>query len=444
MDEPSVLIIGGGIAGLTAADLLSAEGVPVVVLEARDRIGGRIHTVTSPRGSFAIDLGAEFIHGAKNEAWPYLRSSDLAFREVPDRHWEFKGGKLRENSEFWDELSKVTKKIDTKRPDASFTSFISQISDVDSHAKWLAREYVEGFHAARPEKIGIQAIAKSEEAAERAEGTRQFRVTAGYAAFAQWLASRIESRSSVIQRNRVVKQIRWRPGSVEVTARTGRGLETHAGSKAIISLPLGVLKGIGHGSIDFIPGIPGKNLAIKRLRMGQVVKVTLQFRSRFWPVKNPGFVHADDKWFPTWWADERGLILTGWAGGPRAERLGRQTRKVIQAKAFAALTRIFDIKREDLEAGLISSYHHDWTNDPYSRGAYSYTPAGHIDAPGQMAAPVADTLFFAGEATATDGNQGTVHGAMITGERAANEVLATFRSKPARSAKRVLVASIIS
>jgi monoamine oxidase len=440
--EPSILIIGGGIAGLTAADLLSAEGLTVVVLEARDRIGGRIHTVTSEKGSFAVELGAEFIHGAKNEAWPRLRSSDLAFHEVPDRHWDLAGGKLKENSDFWDLLAAVTEKIDTKRPDLNFASFIVKLHGVDSRAKWLAREYIEGFHAARPGQIGIHAIAKSEEAAERAEGKRQFRLAPGYSPFAEWLAARIESRDAVIHCNRVVRTIRWRPGSVEVAARTSRGPEVHTGSKAIITLPLGVLKAIGRGGIDFVPAVPGKNFAIKQLRMGQVVKVTIQFRSRFWPVKNFGFIHTDDEWFPTWWADERGPVLTGWVGGPRAAKLASQTRNLIVCKALDALTRIFKVTRQDLATNLVSSYHHDWSKDPYSKGAYSYTAVGGSTAPGQLAAPASQTLFFAGEATATDGDQGTVHGAMKTGERAANELLGAIQGKRVRGANRIVVGRV--
>ena len=414
----------------------------MVVLEARERVGGRIYTVTSLKGSIAMDLGAEFIHGAKSEAWPLVRSSNLAFHEVPDRHWELDGGKLKENSDFWDRLAAVTEKIDTKRPDVSFASFISRLRGVDARAKWLAREYIEGFHAARPGQIGIHAIAKSEEAAERAEGTRQFRLTSGYGAFSEWLAGRIQSRDALIHRDRVVRKIAWRPGSVEITARTPRGLEIHTGSKAVVTLPLGILQTTGRGSVDFVPAIPGKNFAIKQLRVGQVVKVTIQFRSRFWPVENFGFIHTDDEWFPTWWADERGLVLTGWAGGPRADKLAGQIRKAIVPKALDALTRIFKVTRQELATNVISSYHHDWSRDPYSKGAYSYTALRGTAAPGQLAASVSDTLFFAGEACATDGDQGTVHGAMKTGERAANEVLGTMRGRRGRAARRIVVGRV--
>src|SRR6185503_20118214 len=101
--QDAVLIIGAGMAGLAAADMLSAEGLTVVVLEARDRIGGRICTVPSRPGSIPIELGAEFVHGAHNETWRLIRAAGFATHEVPDRHWEKKNAILAENRDFWDQ-----------------------------------------------------------------------------------------------------------------------------------------------------------------------------------------------------------------------------------------------------------------------------------------------------------------------------------------------------
>src|SRR5437667_2081056 len=116
MSETSVLIVGAGIAGLAAGDMLSAEGLPVVVLEARERIGGRIHTIQSLRGSIPIELGAEFVHGAKNETWRLIRTAGLATHEVPDSHWQSSDGVLVRNPDFWDQLSTATENIDLSAP----------------------------------------------------------------------------------------------------------------------------------------------------------------------------------------------------------------------------------------------------------------------------------------------------------------------------------------
>jgi monoamine oxidase len=157
--------------------------------------------------------------------------------------------------------------------------------------------------------------------------------------------------------------------------------------------------------------------------MGQVVKVTLQFHERIWPEENFGFVHSNDRWLPTWWAHERANILTGWAGGPRAQALSTEPREVIMQRAIAALARIFEISPAKVQHLVASTYFHDWNNDLFTRGAYAFTPVGMTDQPTNLAIPVADTLFFAGEATDFEGDQGTVHGALASGKRAAHEVL---------------------
>jgi monoamine oxidase len=119
----------------------------------------------------------------------------------------------------------------------------------------------------------------------------------------------------------------------------------------------------------------------------------------------------------------RAPILTAWAGGPAAEGLLLREESIVVAQALNTLARLLGLKRERLE-GLLETWHmHDWQADPLARGAYSYVPVGGLDASRALAAPVDDTLFFAGEATDTDGRNGTVHGAIASGWRAAAEII---------------------
>ncbi len=120
----SVIVIGAGIAGLSAADVLSGAGVAVTVLEARDRIGGRIHTLTSERGEHPIELGAEFIHGERVETWQVIREACLQTHEVPDQHWAFQQGELRKNTRFWTELDCAMAELDASAGDESFAALI--------------------------------------------------------------------------------------------------------------------------------------------------------------------------------------------------------------------------------------------------------------------------------------------------------------------------------
>ena len=200
-----------------------------------------------------------------------------------------------------------------------------------------------------------------------------------------------------------------------------------------------MLKEEGPTGVLFEPPLTEKQAAIKGLETGAVVKVVLHFRSDFWPVKNFGFLHADDPNFPTWWVDERGPLLTGWAGGPRAERLSPESHDTILAEAIESLIRIFKVERRRIGDLLVSSWTHDWTNDHFSRGAYSYVPVGMGQMPGTLSEPVQDTLFFAGEATADPGDQGTVHGALASAKRAVQQIRKSGRLR-GRSPRRLAAA----
>jgi monoamine oxidase len=137
------------------------------------------------------------------------------------------------------------------------------------------------------------------------------------------------------------------------------------------------------------------------------------------------FLHAPDELMPTWWTrlPVRAPVLVGWAGGPRAEELSAEGGRFIFDQALESLSGILGVGRKRVEGLLEETYTHDWRSDPLSRGAYSYVPVGSLQAQATLARPVGDRLFFAGEATNTEGHCGTVHGAIASGFRAAREVI---------------------
>jgi len=129
--------------------------------------------------------------------------------------------------------------------------------------------------------------------------------------------------------------------------------------------------------------------------------------------------------FPTWWTQlpMRVPLLVGWSGGPAAERLADKSEDEILSAALGALCRMLGTTESFLRERLAASYVADWHADPFARGAYSYVPVGGLDAMKQLAQPVENTLFFAGEATHHEGQSGTVSAALATGYRAAREVI---------------------
>ena len=236
----------------------------------------------------------------------------------------------------------------------------------------------------------------------------------------------VEEISAVIHYQNVVKNVRWEPGSVEVEAQTPAGIRQFRAGRLLVTLPLGVLKTNGVGSVTFSPSLAHKTDPISNLEIGAVVKITLHFRQAFWR-EDFGFLHSADPWLPTWWTGQRPGILTGWAGGPRAELLAQEHSGTILEQALHTLSILFKTEPTRIRELLVSSYYHDWIKDPFSRGAYSYTPVGMMARPRRLAKPIEHTLFFAGEATDSAGDQGTVHGALSSGKRAAKRMLATLR-----------------
>ena len=180
---------------------------------------------------------------------------------------------------------------------------------------------------------------------------------------------------------------------------------------------------------------------MRRLAMGSAERFTLMFRERWWErsklvsaavLRAMSFLFTFRRSPPVWWTPhpepEALAALTGWAGGPRAGELVGRSEEELGAAACRDLAEVFHLSEQSVRDALIAIHRHDWQLDPFSRGAYSYVPVGALDAPAKMAQPEAETLFFAGEHTDTTGNWGTVHAALRTGLRAAEQVFRSITS----------------
>jgi monoamine oxidase len=438
-----VIIIGAGVAGLTAARALSNSGLTVVILEARDRAGGRILTRRIPSFPTPIELGAEFIHGQPREIWDLVEAAGLTAVEVTDNHWQSLDGALKESG-FWPQWEAIVSEMrEAGPPDQAFRQFIEERYDAEERqeVKRLALDYVEGFNAASADRISVAALVAMEDAASAVDGDAAFRILNGYDRLVDWLLAGCDPQKVALRLGVVVNEINWSRGDVEVIAHSSAGQAplSFRAERAVITLPLGVLQAPpgAPGAVRFNPELKEKQEAVGKLAMGMVMKVVLRFRERFWEqgvfqtqpsgdrLPPLGFLHSRDEYFPTWWTSlpVRAPILTAWAGGPAAERLALRGEEFVVGRALDSLGRLFGLERERLADLLVAWYTHDWQADPYTRGAYSYIPVGGLDAPRLLAEPVEDTLFFAGEATDLDGQNGTVHGAMASGRRASDEII---------------------
>jgi monoamine oxidase len=249
---------------------------------------------------------------------------------------------------------------------------------------------------------------------------------------------RLVKQNVSLRTNMVVKRITWSPGTALIDAEEADNPISFRARKVLVTVPLGVLQAPvdAKAAIEFRPALPAEKLgALTGLEMGKVIRVVLSFRERFWNQIAPdgnrdntlagmSFLFSQDDYFPTWWTTmpDRVPIITGWAPFQSAERVTSGDTSPI-TRALQTLSGVLKVETEKLEVLLDRGYFHDWQSDPYSLGAYSYAKAGGGDAPEILGRPMDNTVFFAGEATDILGNNGTVHGAIASGRRAAAEIL---------------------
>lgn len=418
-------MIGAGVAGLAAADELRRRGFRVAVYEARDRVGGRILTHRDARFPMPLELGAEFIHGEAPLTERLLREARLSDYDLAGDSWLAERGHFRRAEGFWDEVDRVFDAIDARRKDLSFDDFLAQSPGGKSlaRARAVARTFVQGFHAADPAQLSTLALAPGKAGEPSEEAARVGRVIEGYDRLAAWLARDL---GDALHLETPVREIAWERGRAELTLEDGSRIAARA---VVVTVPLGVLQAPPDepGGIRFRPDPPRLRRTLGLLAMGPAVRLVLGFRELPWHDRKDlcrlRFLQTADETFRVWWTAYplRVPVLVAWSGGPPAAAIERKPEE-IEAAALRALSRQTGLSRQRIASRLAGVWRHDWTADPFSRGAYSYARVGGSEAAKALARPVEATLFFAGEAADEEGRTGTVEGALGTGLRAARQV----------------------
>src|SRR5688500_5745668 len=399
-----------------AARELKRAGRQALVLEAGERVGGRILTLNDTSAGAPVELGAEFVHGDASITNGLLDEARLATVPVLGEHYRSDRGVLVPQGPVWKHMRKVFKRLNPDRKrDRSFQDFLDE-KPGGAHlrdARQLARGFVQGFNGADTSLISEKSIAAQGDPTEGA--AKASRIVRGYSALIEHLQRDL---LDVIHLNAVVKRVIQ--GDSEVRVFDRQGSEYVAGA-VIITVPLPMLQ---DESIAIEPEIPMLRRAARQLVMGHVLRVNVVVKERFWEDELPdvSYVHTPTRPFNVWWTQHpvRAPLITGWSGGPPAVALAESGE--VENVAIRELARAFGTRRDRLE-GLIDSINtHDWTRDPSTRGAYSYAGVGGAFAARVLARQFGRCVFLAGEATDSN-TSGTVEGALASGKRAARKVM---------------------
>jgi len=431
-----VVVVGAGAAGLAAARTLSEAGRSVVVIEARDRLGGRLLTREDPGLPVPVDLGGEFVHGTAEASFALLRTAGTVAIDTAEHAFTFEDGTLREGHDPFEIVARVMAGAHDLPEDVSVEAFLRDLrgdaAQVDEERRY-ARMLVEGFDAADPRRASVRAIGEEWNGGEGGQTARQFRPLGGYARLLRALQGALDPARAQVLLETPVRAVRRDAGGVTVEAARSAGTPLRVEARAaIVTVPTGVLH---EGAIAFEPPLPRRTReAIAALPLGPVYKLVLRFRSAFWErvagerYRDGAFFHRAEAAFPTFWTllPLRTPLLVAWAGGPRADALRERSPAERLALALDDLRVLFG-EEADPHGELEACYAHDWQNDPYSRGAYSYVATGGGFARAALAEPVDGVLFFAGEAAVEASEAGTAAGALISGERAARAALGALR-----------------
>ena len=413
-----------------AAKQLSAAGLQVLILEARNRIGGRVFTFNTENESF--EGGAEFIHGNLALTLSLLEEARLQKKLLQGDVWQIKDGKWTQESDFFDHAEIVINQLKKLKDDINIEEFMKTFFAEEKYAKLTKAltSYVEGYYSGEVHKISAKSFLEE----WMSEDHQQYRPTGGYGFLLHYLESSCVNNGGQCKLSKVVKEIRWSKGAVEVSTEEG---EKYTAAKVLITVPLGVWTASAgeQGSIQFFPALTEKMEAAKRMGFGSVIKVLLKFDHAFWEdklvkercgVDTANFHMAiSDLPIPTWWSQlpAHSALLTGWLSGPKAAEIMNETDENILDHALFSVSTIFKMNAQLLREQLKWHKIFNWTKDPFTRGSYSYSTLFTKEARTLCTSPAENTLFFAGEALYDGPEMGTVEAALTSGKQVAEDII---------------------
>ena len=275
----TIIVIGAGAAGLMAAYELSKNKKKVIVLEATDRLGGRIYTYTNNEFSEPVELGAEFIHGKLPLTLNLLKEAGIKYHAVKGKMFHIEKGKFEkqhDNDEHWNELMKRMKQLKQDIPLSDFLQQFFSDDKYESLREWV-KHFAEGFDVADVSKVSTCSLYKE----WSHEEDEQYRIEGGYQQLISFLESECKKNGCIIYNNCCVKKINWSKNEVNIITMCSRYFKCN---KIVITVPLSILQ-VDKNDISYIefnPCIDNYLQAAKNIGFGTVIKILLEFKEAFW------------------------------------------------------------------------------------------------------------------------------------------------------------------
>lgn len=418
-----VVVIGAGLSGLAAARELHTQGHEVVVVEARDRIGGRIWT-SSKWTDMPLDFGATWIHGTQGNPLTDLAEQINAKRLTTSYERTVThntSGQILSKSEevhlenIRKQILGALKTVQNEDTDVSVRQAVAplmrefeQSSESHRFINFILSSEIEQEYSGSTDRLSAQWY----DSAKEFDGNDDLFVQ-GFTVISEFLAQGLR-----IELDQVVKEIQWHQPTVRVITQKTEFLA----DRVIVTLPLGVLQA---GKVRFTPELPQKKQnAISKLGMGILNKCYLRFPDVFWSadVDWMEYISASQGEWTEWVSFKRSAnmpILLGFNAADRGREIEAWSDEQIVASAMQTLRMIYGVSIPKPIDYQITR----WASDPFSLGSYSYNPVGAVPKMRQeLATPLGNSIFFAGEASNED-YFGTAHGAYLSGLRAAQEIL---------------------